>query len=281
MTENVALVTGGSAGIGFSVAKQLQQRGYRVVITSRASDRAHRAAARLNELQPDSPQVIGIALDLSDLQTVGPAMAQALAQVERLDVLVTNAGVKIERPFRKTAQGFEWHHGINHLGHYLLTRELAKSGMSFHLTTVASVVARLGQPELWSDQDTDQGASAHYAASKLANLVFAQGVAAKLTPWCELLTANSAHPGFTKAEPYGSRITRFGETLMAQNCDAGARPISEAASSNTTDDFVYLGPRVAELWGNPSPAKLPKAAGLETAKQLFELSEQQLAAVGF
>lgn len=211
MTEKVALVTGGSAGIGFSVAKQLQQRGYRVVVTSRVSERAHLAAGKLNQLKPDAPIATGIALDLSDLNTVKIAMRETLGQVERLDVLVTNAGVKIERPFRKTAQGFEWHYGINHLGHYLLTRELAKSGMSFHLTTVASVVARLGKPELWSDQDKDRGASAHYAASKLANLVFAQGVAAKLEPWCEQLTANAAHPGFTKAEPYGSRFTRFGK----------------------------------------------------------------------
>ncbi|MFM5904845.1 MAG: SDR family NAD(P)-dependent oxidoreductase [Micrococcales bacterium] len=282
MKQKTALVTGGSAGIGFQVAKQLLLAGYHVALTSRSSERAAMAARELIGLNSGTSDVIGLGLDLSDLYSV-QALATEIAERDlQIDSVVTNAGVKIQRPFRKTAQGFEWHYGINHLGHYLLARELAKAGQHYHLTTVSSVVARLGDPKTWQIHDIDVGASSQYAASKLANLVLARAVLEKVPAWAENLTASAAHPGFTKAEPYGTFITRLGETLLAQSASAGAMPIVQAVHGNARQTSVeYLGPKRWELWGAPAPAKVPLSVTSEMCGHLVELSEEQLASAGF
>ena len=282
MTQKTALVTGGSAGIGYAVAKQLLEQGFAVILTSRSRERAEDAATRLNGQLSDTPAAKGLALDLTDLHSVTGLIESVAAGKQSIDYLVTNAGVKIERPYRKTAQGFEWHYGINHLGHYLLARELANAGNHFHLTTVASIVARIGDPKKWQIHDIDVGASSQYAASKLANLVLAQAVALKIPAWSANLTASAAHPGFTKAEPYGTAVTRVGETLLAQNCEAGALPIVAAVTSaDGASDFQYLGPKLFELWGGPARAKVPKAATAYLAQKLVAISEEQLARAGF
>lgn len=279
MSQKTALVTGGNAGIGFATARQLLERGLNVVITSRSQERATAAAQELARLAAPGLQVHAVALDLSDLNTVRPALKLARTIAGDIDVLVCNAGVKIVRPFQTTEQNLEWHYQINHLGHYLLAKELAGLKSGFHLTTVASIVARAGDPTLWASVPTDASASARYAASKLANLTLAHAVENKLPAWADAITANSAHPGFTKAEPYGTAVTRFGENLLAQDTTAGAKPIVAAAVQESGS--FYTGPARFELWGKPAQAKVTPKVTLELARLLVETSEKQLKAAGF
>ena len=279
MSQKTALVTGGNAGIGLATARQLLERGLNVVITSRSQERATAAAQELARHTAPGSLVYGVALDLSHLNTVGPALALAITLAGDIDVLVCNAGVKIVRPFQTTEQNVEWHYQINHLGHYLLAKELAGLQNGFHLTTEASIVARTGDPTLWASVPTDASASARYAASKLANLTMAYAVANKLPAWSGAITANSAHPGFTKAEPYGTAVTRFGENLLAQDTTAGAKPIVAAAVRESS--AFYTGPARFELWGKPAQAKVTPKVTLELARLLVETSENQLKAAGF
>src|SRR5262245_56005978 len=89
MTEStrVALVTGGSRGLGFVVARVLAQRGYGLVIGGRDGDALARAAA---ELSRDAPTVIQVPGDVS-LPAVRDDLIDAARRLGGLDVLVNNA----------------------------------------------------------------------------------------------------------------------------------------------------------------------------------------------
>jgi NAD(P)-dependent dehydrogenase (short-subunit alcohol dehydrogenase family) len=87
MANKRALVTGGNRGIGFAIAQGLLAQDYEVIITSRSLTKAKQAAAQL------SGKVISIELDVSDDQSIEQAVGILQQTVDRLDVLVNNAGI--------------------------------------------------------------------------------------------------------------------------------------------------------------------------------------------
>ncbi|HEY9803606.1 MAG TPA: SDR family NAD(P)-dependent oxidoreductase [Leptolyngbyaceae cyanobacterium] len=82
-----ALITGANRGIGFAIAQGLLAKGYEVIITSRSLDHAQQAAQKLQS------KVIPIELDVSDDNSINQAVATLRSQIDRLDVLINNAGV--------------------------------------------------------------------------------------------------------------------------------------------------------------------------------------------
>lgn len=87
--QKVALVTGGSKGIGFGVAKSLLQQGYKVAITSRKLDSALNAGQQLKAYG----EVAALEADVKDFASQNKAVQSVLSQWGRLDVLIANAGV--------------------------------------------------------------------------------------------------------------------------------------------------------------------------------------------
>ncbi len=87
--EKTALVTGGSKGIGYGVARTLLQNGYRVGITSRSQAAADKAADKLSEFG----EVIGLEADVRSFESQKAAVEKLLDHWSRLDVLIANAGI--------------------------------------------------------------------------------------------------------------------------------------------------------------------------------------------
>lgn len=90
LETKVALITGGTKGIGKAIANALLQQGMRVVITGREESSAKKAA---EDLSKDSSKIIGIAADVRDLKSQENAVAKVLQHFGQLDVLVANAGI--------------------------------------------------------------------------------------------------------------------------------------------------------------------------------------------
>ena len=86
-----ALVTGGSKGIGYSIAESLIKEGMNVAITSRSKEAIDKAAAQLNQVGPG--KAIGIASDVRNLGAQQTGVERILREWGRLDVLVANAGL--------------------------------------------------------------------------------------------------------------------------------------------------------------------------------------------
>ena len=90
-SNKVALVTGGSKGIGYGIAEVLINDGIRVAITSRSSIAAELAAAKLNEIKPG--YALGVAADVRDLASQQKAVEAVLSTWGQLDYVIANAGV--------------------------------------------------------------------------------------------------------------------------------------------------------------------------------------------
>lgn len=244
--QKLAIVTGGNTGIGKQTALMLANANHDIVIGCRNTQKGDATAEEIMLRFPEVSVEVR-ELDLSDLDSVARF---GIAQSRKWDVLVNNAGAKIEKPIKHTKQGYEWHLGVNHLGHFALTADLwSTASKDATVTTVSSVVARKGELNFEIQAGRFDEAK-QYANSKLMNYAFAMMLAQKLNGTGRVSTA--AHPGFARADPYGNKGIRIAEYILAQSAKAGARPIFEATASNNQ---TYLGPRFFELWGEPSEAR--------------------------
>tara|TARA_R110002072_G_scaffold48716_12_gene133228 strand:+ start:15831 stop:16556 length:726 start_codon:yes stop_codon:yes gene_type:complete len=91
--DKVALVTGGSKGIGFGIAEALLWQGINVAVTSRTKAAAVDAAKKLNELCKGKAKAIGLKADVRNFKSQEKAVAQLIEKFGKLDILVANAGL--------------------------------------------------------------------------------------------------------------------------------------------------------------------------------------------
>ncbi len=188
------LVTGASAGIGAATVLEIARRGYDVGLTGRD-------ASRLEEVAQQCRAVGAVAhtyaVDVSSLAAVRGLAERVLQDFPRLDVLVNNAGVVVQKR-SETGDGFETMFAVNHLAPYLLTRllsdRLVESAPS-RVVVVASDAYKFG--DLHPD---DYGSTGDfkpmkvYGRSKLANLLFAAELSRRLEG--QGVAVSAVHPGF-------------------------------------------------------------------------------------
>ena len=130
-----AVVTGANVGIGFETARDLAQRGARVLIACRDVAQGENAARLING------DVDVVKLDLSDLNSIRRCAKHINHNEERLDILVNNAGL-FGCGESRTADGYEMHMAVNHLGHFLLTNllldKMRRTGEDVRIVNVSS-----------------------------------------------------------------------------------------------------------------------------------------------
>ncbi|MGX9791740.1 SDR family NAD(P)-dependent oxidoreductase [Mycobacterium sp. MMS18-G62] len=238
------IVTGANSGVGRATAAALAKSGHNVVIACRNVEKARLAAAEM-EGNVEIAQ-----LDLADLASVR-TFAES---VETVDVLVNNAGV-MGLPLTRTADGFEAHMGVNHLGHFALTCLLAEK-IKDRVISVASVMyhfARIHLDDLnWHTRR--YAATSAYAESKLANLLFIHELTVRG------VRAYASDPGMTDTGitrsiadglPVGERNPVW---RILQSPEQGARASIQAVTADLPSG-TYLAPRFNQ-WGKPKVTKL-------------------------
>ena len=125
----VAVITGGTDGLGLETAIQLAKRGCQIIITYRNQVKAEVAIDRISQVA--SSEVHGLALELGSFKSILTFCQEVREITDRIDILVNNAGIFcIEEdasgnPLKKhTEDGLELVMGVNYFGHVLLTETL-------------------------------------------------------------------------------------------------------------------------------------------------------------
>jgi NAD(P)-dependent dehydrogenase (short-subunit alcohol dehydrogenase family) len=209
------LVTGGNTGIGLATAIALARRGGRVYIGCRSAEAGAAAVAAIRSAS-GSDQVGLLPLDLASLASVQACADAFLALDQPLHVLVNNAGLGGHRGL--TADGFELHFGVNHLGHYALTLRLldrlTASGPDARIVNVSSA-AHYGATGIDFDALRRRTASftgqREYAVSKLCNVLFTQELTRRLAGSC--VSAHGLHPGVVASDIW-RRVPRLVRPLI-------------------------------------------------------------------
>src|SRR5271168_5013928 len=183
LAKKVALVTGGSRGIGAAIAKRLAKDGASVAITY-AKD-ASAASAVVKAIELAGGKAVAIQADAANVEAVKSAVEKTVKTFGRLDVLVNNAGTAIPKPFEETAlEEMDHMINLNLRGVFIATqaalKHLSKGG---RIITIGSCVGeRMMTPGLVA-----------YAATKGAVKMFTQGLAREVAD--RGITVNNIQPG--------------------------------------------------------------------------------------
>ena len=179
----VAIVTGGSRGIGAAIAKRLAADGASVAITyARGADAA---ASVVKHIQAAGGRALAIQADASDVSSASKAVEQTVSHFGRLDILVNNAGTAIPKPFvEATLEELDHVINLNLRGVFVATQAALKHIKDGgRLIMIGSCVG---------ERNMTPGLAA-YAATKGAVKMFAQGLAREVGS--RGITVNNVQPG--------------------------------------------------------------------------------------
>jgi len=190
------VITGCNTGIGKITAADMCRRGARVVMLCRDLTRAEPAAEDIRK--ETQGEVVVEKMDLASLDSIKECVERMKKNIDKIDILINNAGVMM-CPLYRTKDDFEMQIGTNHFGHFYLTNLLLplikKAGKGSRIVTLSSAAHRWGVMN-WDDvnyKTTEYDARKAYGQSKLANILFTQGLAERLKGTG--ITTYSVHPG--------------------------------------------------------------------------------------
>jgi len=201
LAGRVILVTGANTGIGRVTARELAKRGAHVFLACRSAERTQPV---LDEIRTAAPQAQAewLPLDLGDFDSVRRCAALFLARNLPLHVLVNNAGVAGSRGL--SASGFEIAFGINHMGHFLLTRllldRLQRTAPARIVTVASRAHQRAGGIDWAALRQPTRSLTRirEYAVSKLANVLFSAELGRRLAG--SGVSTCSLHPGLVASD---------------------------------------------------------------------------------
>lgn len=262
------VITGANTGIGFATAKSFIQDGHHVLLACRNLEKAQQAKQQLESLNTGKVEII--ALDLNSLDQVNQTANDLLARLEKIDVLVNNAGI-MSPTLESTEDGYEKQIGVNYIGHFLWTLKLlpllkkSEAGRVVHLASMMHLMGSIKFDQFKTEQVKNYNGVLRYGNSKLANLLFSNALADKLKNTS--ITSNALHPGGVDSEIYRElpKYQYLAIKLFLISPNKPAELIKkialDASWSNRTGQYVSL----------QTPAiRSSKAKDLNLAHQLYD-----------
>ncbi|KAI1136476.1 NAD(P)-binding protein [Hypoxylon sp. FL0543] len=201
LAGRVLLVTGGTGGIGAEIVVELAKHNPgRIFFTGRNAKAAEKTIERVKAVAPNVTTTF-VPCDLASLATVRDAADKILAETERLDIFLANAGI-MAKPAGLSTDGYEVHFATNHMGHALLTKKLLplleqtadlpnSDVRVIYTTSLGWRNGTLDFARLKTTQEAILGRWVRYSNSKLANMLYAR----ELARHHPKLLSFSVHPG--------------------------------------------------------------------------------------
>lgn len=180
----VALITGGSSGIGFAIASRFAKEGYKTLITGRNKEKLDLAVSELGD------NVEGLQFDMDWLDKIPEFVNDLVAKYGKIDVLVNNAGINQKKPFVEvTDEEFQRIIHTNQTAIFSLSREVVKSmlavGLKGSIVNITSMASQYGIPKVIA-----------YSAAKTALEGMTRAMAVELSPIG--IRVNAVAPGFIR-----------------------------------------------------------------------------------
>ena len=295
LAGKVILVSGGNSGCGKESVLQLAKHNpAKLYLAARSQAKFDDAMKDISAAAPNA-SVKFLELDLASLASVKKAAEQVIAENDRLDILMNNAGIMAHPP-GLTQDGYEIHFGTNHMGHALLTKLLlpllrktaSQPGSDVRILDISSDAHMLPPwsgivfDELKTDMKS-YNPGRLYAQSKLANILHARELARR---YPEILST-SIHPGRVETNltnvmfdinGFNGRFQKFFDYLAGPlTVQDGALTQVWAATWNRGD--VTNGAYYRPLGKKAGGSKLSQ--NVELAKKLWEWTESELDSKGY
>ncbi|XP_045484842.1 retinol dehydrogenase 14-like [Pieris rapae] len=278
LVGKVVIITGSNTGIGFEIAKDMAERGARVILACRNETRAMEA---INEIrnQTHNENIHYSHLDLASISSVKKFVSKFINEEERLDILVNNAGV-ITRSDEKTEDGFSMMIQSNYLGHFLLTVLLLPLLMSsapsriINFSSVTHKFVNIHPDDLCTVPIRKSYTnSIWYFKTKLCMVLMTKELARRLKDTG--VTVNCLHPGAVKTNMINNIDIKFVKIIVnaALSCFKTPRDGAETAI------YLAVSPEVENHSGGYYvDCKLAntsrRARNPDLARQLWEASER-------
>jgi len=236
------LVTGGSSGLGAETCRVLAARGALVILAARNRSKAAAVARSIRGQFPDA-RVDVAQLELGNLDRVRRFADRIRASHDQLHILINNAGV-MACPYGKTEDGFELHFAINHLGHFLMTRQLEPVLVPGARVVMVSSSGHQISPVRFDDIHFDQRPYDKwqaYGQSKTANVLFAVALNQRLRR--RGIEAFSLHPGAITTGLL-RHLSREEITGLARLSEAQGTPHKSVLSGAATQVYAATAPEL-------------------------------------
>ncbi|HTX54241.1 MAG TPA: SDR family NAD(P)-dependent oxidoreductase [Candidatus Baltobacteraceae bacterium] len=206
LQDRVAVVTGGSRGIGKAIAQALVGEGAKVAICARNADDIRKAA---DEISPGGGRVLGFATDITDQSAVRGSVQKIVARWGQIHILVNNAGINARVPI-DSEDDAAWRAVLDStiLGAYYMTREVlrhmpkqvAPESPGGRIVNLSSVLGRFGAP----------GYTA-YCTAKHGMIGFTRALALEVVD--RGITVNAICPGWVETEMARSGMRATGASM--------------------------------------------------------------------
>jgi 3-oxoacyl-[acyl-carrier protein] reductase len=236
--EQVALVTGGSRGIGRAIAIELAEAGYKVIITYKANDQA--ADETLNSIRSKGGPADKVRFDVADSKEAAKKMDEIISQNQNLRVLVNNAGITADGLFMMMPEE-DWDTVIQTTlkGFYNITKPVIKrmarnrKGSVVSISSISALVGNRGQ--------------ANYAAAKAGLIAASRALASEVARLG--IRVNVVAPGLIDTEMIkGAPIERIKDIIPMARIGK-PEEVAKVVRFLCSDDASYITGQVISVNG--------------------------------